>query len=446
MTVKHSAPTSQEVQKRIRLADESRLLEVLLGPRIDDTHYHHWEQLQHRRPPAGMNHDEWWMSLKLQRLNVRRDLPFADKSGQPFWFAYNDEVLRLSEEIARRTGGLTSSGTGQSDRSNRRYLLQSLLEEAITSSQLEGASTSRKHAKRMIEAGVRPATISDQMIVNNFLAMQDVKANAANPLTAAFVLELHATLTANTLADSHEVGRLQSPSDERVSVVDQQERVTHAPPPAETLPDRLALTCDFANGTVDEVPYLSPVIRAIVTHFMFGYDHYFSDGNGRTARAAFYWAMLHNGYHLAEHVAISRVLREAPAQYAMAYEYSEDDEGDITYFILHQLRAFKRALEDFEEYVRSKVDQGLQMRETLRASAGLLNERQVALLEWIAREEIPRLVAKEVAHRFNVTEQTARNDLKGLNKLGLVQPSSGRRPTVWAVPKDLSARLDALGD
>lgn len=445
MTIKHSAPTAQQIQEKIHESSESRLVDILLGPRVDDSSYFHWEQLLNREPPAGLSHDEWWMSLKIQRLRVKRELPLTDSKGNQFWFAYNDEVLRLSEEIARRTGGLSSSGTGQTNRANQRYLLQSLLEEAITSSQLEGASTSRKHAKRMIEAGLRPKTSSDKMIVNNFLAMREVKDHAERVLTPAWVLELHRILTDETLDDQDEVGRLQSVDDERVSVVDQRDRVTHEPPPAVLLPERLEAVCEFANGTVEENPYLSPVIRAIVTHFMFGYDHYFADGNGRTARTAFYWAMLHNGYHLAEHVAISRVLRQAPAKYGMAYEYSEDDEGDITYFILHQLRTFKRALEDFESYVQDKLQQGREIRETLRDSSGLLSERQVALVEWLTREEIPSILAKEVAHRFSVTEQTARNDLKRLGDLGLLQSSVGRRPAVWGVPRDLITRLEKLG-
>lgn len=394
----------------------------------------------------GMNHDEWWMALKMQRLHAKRELPFTDSQGRPFWFAYNDEVLRLSEEIARRTGGLISSGTGQAASINQRYLLQSLLEEAITSSQLEGASTSRKRAKRMIEAGLRPQDTSDRMILNNYLAMQEIQEHADRRLSPEWVLDLHRILTHETLDDPRDVGRLQSETDERVSVLDQRERVTHEPPPAVQLPARLEAVCTFANGTVEEVPYLSPVIRAIITHFMFGYDHYFADGNGRTARAAFYWVMLHNGYHLAEHVAISRVLRKAPAKYAMAYEYSEDDEGDITYFVLHQLRTFQRALEDFEAYVQAKIEQGRELRDTLRGPSGRLNERQIALVEWLVREEIPTVLAQEVSNRFSVTGQTARNDLRGMEQLGLLRASTGRRPVVWSVPRDLLSKLEALPD
>ena len=60
---------------------------------------------------------------------------------------------------------------------------------------------------------------------------------------------------------------------------------------------------------------------------MFGYDHYFADGNGRIARTSFYWSMLHHGYWLAEYLAISKILRAAPGRYGDSYQYTEDD-GD----------------------------------------------------------------------------------------------------------------------
>ena len=68
-----------------------------------------------------------------------------------------------------------------------------------------------------------------------------------------------------------------------------------------------------------------PVLRATLPaiHFMVGYDHYFEDGNGRTARAFFYWSMLRQGYWLAEFLSISRVLRAAPARYARSFLLTE---------------------------------------------------------------------------------------------------------------------------
>ncbi len=60
------------------------------------------------------------------------------------------------------------------------------------------------------------------------------------------------------------------------------------------------------------------------------------DGDGRTARALFYWSMLRQGYWLFEFISISDTLRKAPATYARAFLYTESDENDLTYFLVHQ--------------------------------------------------------------------------------------------------------------
>jgi Fic family protein len=55
--------------------------------------------------------------------------------------------------------------------------------------------------------------------------------------------------------------------------------------------------------------FIHPVVRAIILHFMIGCGHLFVDGNGRTARALFYWSVLHQKYRLMEFISISCIGR-----------------------------------------------------------------------------------------------------------------------------------------
>ena len=89
--------------------------------------------------------------------------------------------------------------------------------------------------------------------------------------------------------------------------------VFHVPPPAEGLPKMLEALCPFANGETHKV-FTHPVQRTITLHFWLAYDHPFSDGNGRTARALFYWAMLHKDYWLFEFISISSVIHKSRGQ------------------------------------------------------------------------------------------------------------------------------------
>lgn len=445
MPLRNRAPDFAALQERLLARDPQRVFELMSSTDIDDSRYMHWDQLSRRTPPVGLSIEEWWFAIKMQRTAQRRSLPIFDKAGAPFGVTLSDEVLRLSEEIARRAGGVIGGAKNELNVSSADlYLVRSLVEESIRSSQLEGASTTRRVAVEMIDSGRKPKDHSEMMILGNYLAMSRAKAAASEDLTPELVLELHRTLTEGTLEDPAREGKLQAPDDTRVVVMAGGVCV-HVPPVAEELPSRLEALCRFANGTVSDTPYLPPVVRAIITHFMFGYDHYFEDGNGRTARASFYWSMLHNGYWLAEFAAISTILRGAPGKYGDAYEYSEDDDGDLTYFVLHQLRVFERALDELDAFIERQRAENLRVREALKGASDVLNFRQARLLETLSQGELGSVAARALSRDYRVTEQTARSDLKHLEQLGLLARLPRTRPAIWVPVADFGVQLAKLG-
>ena len=274
-----------------------------------------WDELRRRTPPEGLSTDEWWLATKLARNGMQRALPLHDKDGDQFTYAIPDEVLGGIEVVDTHASGRIGvpEPVTQDAPDRERYLISSLIEEAITSSQLEGASTTHQVAKDMLRTGRRPRTRDERMIVNNYLGMLRVRELRDEPLTPELICEFHKIITDGTLEDQAKCGRPQLPGESRDVVEDNLGEVLHEPPPAEQLPERLRRLCDFANGASD-AGYVPPVVRAVVVHFVLAYDHPFVDGNGRTARLLFYWAMLRQDYWLAEFLPISRLLAAAPAQ------------------------------------------------------------------------------------------------------------------------------------
>lgn len=429
------APNQDALLNRLLERGTDELVRLFSTP-IDDSSYFHWDQLRHRTPPNGWSHEEWWFAVKSLRRQQRREVNLHDKAGSKFSFVLTDKILKACEEISSRASGQVAA-TGQilTTQGRNQYIIRSLVEEAITSSQLEGASTSRRVAKELLETGRDPADKSEAMILNNYVAMQHIKETSQDALASERVLHLHRLLTEDTLDDPNDAGRLETPEHTRVSVWDQDLQV-HMPPPAAELPQRLQELCDFANGTGGTGSYLPPVVRAIIVHFMFGYGHYFADGNGRTARALFYWSMLHGGYWLSEYVTISRILRKAPSKYAVSYLYTEDDESDLTYFIHYQLDVFIRALNDLDDYLAAKSQELKSLKHALRSDGAGLNHRQIDTLEWLARDDSHNTNVSAYAHRFRIGEQTARNDLNELTTLGhIIRFKDGRAHTWRAHPK-----------
>jgi len=210
-----------------------------------------------------------------------------------------------------------------------RYLVRSLIEEAITSSQLEGASTTRRKAIEIFRSGKQPANKSEQMIFNNLCGMEFIRQKQDEPLSPELVLAIHTEMMRETTEDK-DLGRLQTLDYERVNVISNfTQKAVHKPPPADQLESRMIAMCEFANGA-GETEFFHPVIRAIVLHLWLAYDHPIEDGNGRTARALFYWSMLNSGYWIFEFISISSVLRRASGKYARAYLYTETDSNGAT--------------------------------------------------------------------------------------------------------------------
>ncbi|RGE20696.1 Fic family protein [Leucobacter sp. wl10] len=444
MPLRNPSPDFSALQRELMAQDSERFFGLLTMSTLDDSRYLHWDEISRRTPPADLTRDEWWVALKFNRSAQSRRLPLRMKDGSAFTVNLTDEVLQLSEEIARRAGGTVGGAKNDLNRTGTdTYLVRSLLEESIRSSQLEGASTTRRIAIEMIDSGRDPQDVSETMILNNYMAMQEAKAAAERELTPELILDLHRTLTEGTLEDPSGAGQLQSPDDARISVW-AGEVCVHVPPAAEELPERLNELTRFANGAPEDSPYLPPVVRAIITHFMFGYDHYFEDGNGRTARIAFYWAMLHNDYWLTEFATISGILRNAPGKYGDAYQHSEDDDGDLTYFVLHQLRVFKRALEQLDRYIEAKRLENSRLQQALNNAGEQLNFRQSEILESLSSQEYTTVSAATIANRFNVTSQTGRNDLRDLEGLGLLLRLPKSRPAVWVASGNLAERLADL--
>ena len=354
----------------------------------------------------------------------------------------------MLHEVDRNTSGrIELPAEVVSIDSRNRYLVNSLIEEAITSSQLEGAATTRRVAKEMLRSGRQPRDRSERMIANNYRGMELLRDLVHEDLSVSILLELQRILTDGTHDDPGVAGRFRLPTD-RVLVIDQRDgTVLHEPPDANEIDERLERLLAFANATDDAV-FVHPVVRAILLHFMIGYEHPFVDGNGRTARALFYWAMARFGYWMTEFLSISTIIRKAPAQYARAYVFSETDDNDVTYFLDYNLRVILQSIRQLHAYLARKSREMHHVQRLLERSipVSILNYRQVALL--VSMRKHPEMVHTIESHRrsHNVTYQTARTDLLKLAGVGLVAMSKPGRAFVFAPAHDFDERLGRLAN
>jgi len=256
------------------------------------------------------------------------------------------------------------------------------------------------------------------------------------PLSPKLVLELHRLVSEDTL-DGDATGRFRR-ANEPVVVGDEYGTVYHDPPPADDLPSRMSQMCAFANAERSE--FVHPAVRAAILHFWLAYDHPFVDGNGRTARALFYWSMLHAEYWLCELVSISQIILKAPRRYARALLHTETDSADLTYFVLYHLEVLDRAIGELEDYIKRKSEELRMGAQQLRGMQEL-NHRQKALVMHALRNPGWRYSINAHRRSHGVAYQTARTDLMGLEERGLVRSEKVGKRLLYAPVQDLADRL-----
>lgn len=386
--------------------------------------YRHWHKLQFIARDRGLDPElAWAMIAPVRGMNFAHT-PLQFKTGQAVKFTLTSRCQQELMQADRNLAGQIAmpAATPLTPELRDRFVVSSLMDEAITSSMLEGASTTYKAAKDLLRSGRSPRNEGETMVLNAYSTLRFAIAHRDQELTPAFLIDLQRRLTVGTLDDPEASGRLRKPSDDIV-VSDFEDNILHTPPHALELDERLERLCEFANSKPDEQsPFIHPLLRGILIHLQIGFDHPFCDGNGRTARTVFYWYMIRNGYWLFEFLPLSGFYYSSPAKYARAYLYSETDDADATYFIEYNLRLVRQARQKLTEYLSRKRKQLLDAERAFRDIPGL-NHRQQSLLMHSLRHPGHTYTIESHKNSQGVAYATARSDLFDLADKGLLTRS-----------------------
>ena len=407
-------PTPNDCEKQ---PDADATLRDLISHINDE--YLYWSDVKYRAKGSGLGAEKLWKEVKQAR--AAHDI--AAWPDFNLHFSLTDRMQRTCHEFDLNFGG--ASGAMEcfpQDKLNQElYLASSVMEEAISSSQMEGASTTREVAKEMLRSQREPRDKSQRMILNNYRTIQFISTRKHEPLTTGLLLQVHELMTTGTLDCPEDAGRFRTHNEIVVgnSITGE---IVHRPPRHECLPAFAQNLCVFFN-TSTSATFIHPLIKGFIIHFLIAYYHPFADGNGRTARAMFYWYMLKENYSLVEYLSISHIIYQTKARYEKAFLYTECDGNDLGYFITYHLDVLDKAIERLKKYLQKKQAERKRADRFMHLDG--ISRQQAEIIRRFHDEGDISLEAKEVAAHFHVSRVTAKSYLDGLvakNLLKRIQP------------------------
>lgn len=373
--------------------------------------YLYWDKIKYKS--KEYNPEELWDAIKLHRFIKSNKVKFGHHD---FAFVITDYMQRALHQFDMHIGGTLGSNIGIAETDKTKFILSSIMEEAISSSQMEGANTTRKKAKEMIQKEQKPKNKSEEMIMNNFITMKHIVQHKKEDITPEKILYVHKLISNKTLDSIEDEGKFRD--NDEVHVVNHiDSEIVYTPPLQKELEGLINDLCSFFNTESDD--FIHPIVKGCIIHFMIGWIHPFTDGNGRTARALFYWYMLKNGYWLTEYLSISRIIKDTKSQYEKAYLYSELDDNDLSYFITYHIKTMEKSYDALKEYINHKQKEVFQAAMFMKIP--LVNDRMAQILKIINDDSDRILNAKEIESRFNISNFTARSDLRTLVELGFLE-------------------------
>lgn len=381
--------------------------------------YLYWDEIKYQDIPKDIDLEIAWFAIKLIRNFKSKKIRISNKENFTFDYTILETIQKKLHNFDLNLAGPLKDESLLPKDERAKSLISSTMEEAIASSILEGALTTRKDAKEMLRKGKTPKTMSEKMVLNNYDTIRYVLELKNIKLTPDIIQTIHKKMTKGTLEDANYEGKFRE-SNEFKLMDGLTGEIGYTPPDYKLIPKLIDDYCKFANNDSDS-HFIHPIIKACILHFLMGYIHPFIDGNGRTARSIFYWYVLSKGYGLFQYMSISRKIEKSLAQYGRAYLYTEKDANDLTYFINYHIRIIDGALDDLKEYMEKQILEKERVNKLMQLKGYELNARQMEIVKRISKHPTETITINEIQNMFDVVYETARSDLLDLTEKGFLE-------------------------
>jgi Fic family protein len=352
-------------------------------------------------------------------------------------FRWNQESLtgRLGA-VRHLQGRLIGRMEGLGFQLRAEATLQSLTEEVLKSSEIEGERLDRDQVRssiaRRLGIDIGALTPADRNVEGVVEMMLDATQKYRGPLTRERLLGWHAALfpTGHSGMSKITVGAWRTELAGPMQVVSGPiggERVHYEAPAAARLEAEMREFLRWLNGDDG----MDLVLKAGVAHLWFVTIHPFEDGNGRIARAIADLMLARSEKSTQRFYSMSAQIRQERDDYYDILEAIQRGDLDITPWLDWFLRCLGRAIDGAETISAGVLRKA---RFWQRHASASLNERQRAILNRLLHRFEGKLTSTKWAKITKCSPDTALRDIDSLVKLGmLVKDPAGGRSTSYSL-------------
>jgi len=366
------------------------------------------------RLPGELNLSEVWQEIQEERKGRGEVLDLQDEKGNNFWY-FNIKPLQFKLHQIDSRGRDSLYSYIKPDIENE-LIFDSIIEEAWASNIIEGAFTTHKRAQELVRRNLTPKDKNELMTKNNHLAMTYILEHRDSEFNIDLILRIHQTITQGTLDDPEYAGKFR---DDEVFIRDKTNTVIFKPMAADKIEPCLNNLVTWVNTHSDE-DFIHPVVKASIIHFYLVYVHPFFDGNGRTARALFYFYLLKNQYEFFKYFSISALIAKQREKYYKAIKDVEDYDNDLTYFLIYFADVVSKSIDEIINRIVRKYQSDI-ISKNLDAKGIYLNKRQKKMIKVLIDQDHKNITTRRYEKIFKVSYGTARSDLNEMAENGLLQ-------------------------
>ncbi len=367
---------------------------------------------------------------------------------QPDWPEFRYEPGALEDDLfafAEKTGRLGGLVSGLPADLQTETLVDTLVAEALKTSEIEGEYLSREDVRSSIRNNLglnQPLQrVGDQRAQGAAELMIAVRDSYAEPLTEATVLAWHRMIMRGTRSVKAGAWRDHREPMQVVSGPPGRRAVHFEAPPSRRVPAEMATFIHWFNDTAPggNREIKKAAIRAAIAHLYFETIHPFEDGNGRIGRAIAEKALSQTlGRPLL--MSLSQAI-EANRKAYYAELKSAQRSNEITPWIRYFLGVALAAQASAEAMVTFTIEKA---RFFGRFGADL-NPRQRKVLQRMLAEGPGGFVGGMSPRKYialtRCSKATATRDLRDLAARGALQVTGGGRSTRYAIDFDADPAL-----